>query len=150
MQGTGDWNTGWQQTVKTPFLAQTGKDFFFLPSVFADPSTFSSATVMDGELNWNGGWPTGSNAGATWWSDDRYLSALGDKAYMATVSPTFFTHYGANSWNKNWIFQSDDFLFAARWKTLVDNRHRFDSVEVLTWNGASVLRALTRTLGLAS
>jgi glucan endo-1,3-alpha-glucosidase len=39
-----------------------------------------------------------------------------------------------DSWNKNWIFKSDDFLFAKRWQTLVDNRDRFDSIEALTWN----------------
>jgi glucan endo-1,3-alpha-glucosidase len=96
LQGASDWNTGWMQNVKTPFLTQTGKDFFFIPSVFSDPSTFGSASVMDGELNWNGGWPSG-DSDATWSTDDRYLAALGSKAYMATVSPTFFTHYGANS-----------------------------------------------------
>lgn len=40
-------------------------------------------------------------------SDDQYVNGLssvvakGKKAYMATVSPWFFTHYGADSYNKN-------------------------------------------------
>lgn len=66
---------------------------FFVPSVFADPSTFAGAGVMDGELNWNGGWPSTDSA-STWSTDDTYISALGDKAYMAAVSPLFYTHYG--------------------------------------------------------
>ncbi len=40
-------------------------------------------------------------------SDDQYVNGLksvvaqGKKAYMATVSPWFFTHYGPDSFNKN-------------------------------------------------
>lgn len=55
------------------------------------------------QLNWNGGWPTG-DAEITFDRDETYLSALGDKAMMASVSTGFFTHYSKSSWNKNWIF----------------------------------------------
>lgn len=35
-------------------------------------------------------------------SDSSYLSALGSsKAYTATVSPLFYTHYGKSTWDKN-------------------------------------------------
>lgn len=87
--GVGDWNSGWQQAVKTP-LASTGNEIFFIPSVFTDPSTFSGVSVMDGELNWNSAWTSGDSLN-TWHSDDRYLAGLGSKAYMAAVAPGFFT-----------------------------------------------------------
>jgi hypothetical protein len=41
-----------KQVLKQPLLAATGKEMFFIPSVFSDPSTFESVAVMDGELNW--------------------------------------------------------------------------------------------------
>jgi hypothetical protein len=33
-------------------------------------------------------------------TDSSYISAIGSKAYIATVSPAFFTHYAPWSWNK--------------------------------------------------
>lgn len=57
--GSTDWDAGWAAAFKTP-LTEAGYDTFFMPSVFTDPSTFSAVDVMDGELNWNGGWPSGS------------------------------------------------------------------------------------------
>lgn len=103
---------------KTP-LQNAGIPIFFVPAVFVDTSTFGSASVMDGELNWNGGesyqlsvlrlgiivtesffpvislcsgWPTG-NSGIDFSRDNTYLSALGSRSqgYMATVSPSFYT-----------------------------------------------------------
>lgn len=65
------------------------------------------------------------------------MSALGGKAYMAAIAPAFYTHYGASSWNKNWQFRSDNWLYSYRWEQLIANRNRFDLVEALTWNGAS-------------
>lgn len=44
---------------------------------------------------------------------------------------------GVNSWNKNWNFRSDNWLYSYRWEQLIANRNRFDLVEALTWNGAS-------------
>lgn len=129
----GDWSNAWEQAFKTP-LASAGKAVFFLPSVFTDPSTFSSVSVMDGELNWSSGWPIGDSA-PSFDYDTTYINGLGSsKKYMAAVSPAFFTHYGQNSWNKNWIFQSDGFLYAKRWEILVQNRDKFDLIESLTWN----------------
>lgn len=45
---------------------------------------------MDGEFNWNSGWPMGSTPLDTS-SDERYMSALGSKGYMPAMSPSFFT-----------------------------------------------------------
>jgi glucan endo-1,3-alpha-glucosidase len=70
---------------------------------------------------------------------------------MASVSPWFFTvcpiylrcviltdlpqHYGPDSFNKNWIYRGDDWLYAERWELLVQHRSQVDLVEIVTWNG---------------
>ncbi|KAL7412808.1 glycoside hydrolase [Mrakia frigida] len=130
--GQGGWTAGWQTAFKD-VLSNAGTPVYFMPSVFTDPSTFGSASAMDGELNWNSGWPMGGDD-LDFSSDTTYMNALGSKGYMAAVSPVFFTHYGVNSWNKNWIFRSDNWLYASRWETLVANRDKFDLIEALTWN----------------
>lgn len=48
--GQGDWNKGFK-TIKDGVKAKMGKDMFFVPSVFADPSTFGKVDVMDGEVS---------------------------------------------------------------------------------------------------
>ncbi|OCF33259.1 hypothetical protein I316_05000 [Kwoniella heveanensis BCC8398] len=114
-------------------LTNAGVNIFFVPSVFSDPSTFASNTWMDGELNWNSGWPMGGSDLDTS-SDEKYIAALGDKEYMAAVSPFFFTHFPVSGWNKNWIYRSDNWLYATRWESLIAMRDKVKSVEILTWN----------------
>ncbi|TFK58573.1 glycoside hydrolase [Pluteus cervinus] len=53
---------------------------------------------------------------------------------MAAVSPWFFTHYGQDSYNKNFVFLSDQHLYAKRWESLISTRDQVDIVQVLTWN----------------
>ncbi|WWC66431.1 uncharacterized protein I206_100333 [Kwoniella pini CBS 10737] len=114
-------------------LSNAGVSIFFVPSIFSNPSTFSSNDWMDGELNWNSGWPMGS-ADIDTSSDTQYISALGDKEYWAAVSPFFFTHFSPATWNKNWLYRSDDWLYATRWEDLIAMRDQVKSVEILTWN----------------
>ncbi|KAF8645175.1 hypothetical protein AX16_008002 [Volvariella volvacea WC 439] len=61
-------------------------------------------------------------------------SGLGRKLYMAAVSPWFFTHYGQESFNKNFVFLSDQHLYVRRWESLIAHRDQFDVIQVLTWN----------------
>ncbi|KAG8902322.1 hypothetical protein FRB99_004630 [Tulasnella sp. 403] len=56
------------------------------------------------------------------------------KMYMASISPAFFTHYGPNTYNKNWLYVADDHLYSTRWETLINNRDQVDMVEIITWN----------------
>ncbi|WVQ71228.1 hypothetical protein IAR50_000753 [Cryptococcus sp. DSM 104548] len=121
------------QTDFVDALTSAGVDIFFIPSLFSDVSTFSSNTWMDGELNWNSGWPMGSTD-LTTSSDETYISALGDKVYAAAVSPFFYTHFGASSWNKNWLYRSDDWLYCTRWEQLISMRDTVKLAEILTWN----------------
>ena len=115
-------------------LSAAGVDIFFVPSVFSDISTFSSDSWMDGELNWNSAWPMSSTPLSESSTDASYISALGSKAYMPAISPFFFTHFGANSWNKNWLYMSDDWLYASRWEQVIAMRDEASMTEILTWN----------------
>ncbi|KAJ9112555.1 hypothetical protein QFC19_000572 [Naganishia cerealis] len=130
--GQGSVNDGWNNAF-IAILKASGIDIFFVPSVFSDPSTFSSATWMDGELNWNGGWPMDGND-ITTSSDTTYINALGSKEYMAAVSPAFFTHFPVTGWNKNWIYRGDDWLYSKRWEDVIAMRDKVKMVEILTWN----------------
>ncbi|KAJ9123152.1 hypothetical protein QFC22_001345 [Naganishia vaughanmartiniae] len=130
--GQGSVNDGWNNAF-IAILEAAGIDIFFVPSVFSDPSTFSSATWMDGELNWNGGWPMDGND-LTTSSDTKYINALGSKEYMAAISPAFFTHFPVNGWNKNWIYRGDDWLYSKRWEDVIGMRDQVKMVEILTWN----------------
>lgn len=106
------WNDGWETAFKQP-LKSAGFDVFFLPSIFTDPATFGGASALDGELNWNSGWPSAANdvsargpllrhprprrltlrvhlfssSQLDFSSDTHYMNALGSKAYMAAVRP---------------------------------------------------------------
>ncbi|RDB17844.1 Glucan endo-1,3-alpha-glucosidase agn1 [Hypsizygus marmoreus] len=181
--GQGSAPDGWKnEFTKHPDLA--GK-IYFVPSFFIDPAKFGDfRDVMDGDFNWNSGWPIqvttdfakqiiaskGQNLVASLASitsevstsriqsvlsqfigstdtDKQHLeqlSALGGgvtrrdgnskPAYMAAVSPWFFTHYSPETFNKNFVFLSDQHLYSRRWESLIAARDQFDIVQVLTWN----------------
>ncbi|KAJ7898691.1 glycoside hydrolase family 71 protein [Mycena olivaceomarginata] len=63
--------------------------------------------------------------------DHEYITDLGGKPYMMPVSPWFSTHYGGDTYNKNWIFYSD-WLYQSRWEQALQLQPQF--VEILTWN----------------
>lgn len=105
--GASSVNQGWINTIKTNLTST-----YFMPSFFVDPATFKNYPVMDGAFNvsscrcrvfpriqnwltnvrnqWNSGWPMG-NYDINFSSDQTYLNNLGNKSYMAAVSPWFFT-----------------------------------------------------------
>ncbi len=130
--GLGNTATGWMTLFKNALQA-VNRDVFFVPSLFSDPSTFGSDDWMDGELNWNSGWPTAAHDLDTS-SDVTYMNALGNKEYMPAISPAFFTHFPPSGWNKNWIYRSDDWLFATRWEQVIAMRDKVHFTEILTWN----------------
>lgn len=125
-------SNAWENLFVQPLL-NAGVAIFFMPSIFSDPSTFSSNNWMDGELNWNSGWPMGDYDVSTA-SDLQYMAALGSKEYMPAVSPFFYTHFGANSWNKNWLYRGDDWLYCTRWEQIIAMRNTVVMTEILTWN----------------
>lgn len=101
-------------------LTAKGISIYLAPSIFDDPSTFSgSNNWFDGHLGWDSAWPMGgSNLDGSF--DNQQMSALTPqgKGYIAGVSPCFFTHYSPSSWNKNWIYRSDNWLLATRMEML--------------------------------
>ncbi|KZP01429.1 glycoside hydrolase family 71 protein [Calocera viscosa TUFC12733] len=123
--GQADTNSGW--------LYFTSKaSMFFLPAFNNDPSIAASWSAVDGLFPWNSGWNYQPQNEAV--IDTSVISVLGGKPYMAAVSPHFFTHYGADSFNKNWVFPSDVFWYPNRWALVVSERDLFDLVEITTWN----------------
>ncbi|TFK49592.1 glycoside hydrolase family 71 protein [Heliocybe sulcata] len=56
------------------------------------------------------------------------------RAYMAAVSPWFFTHYSPQTYNKNFIYDGDWHLYPTRWQNLVSIRSQVDIVQIVTWN----------------
>ncbi|KAL7419434.1 hypothetical protein Q5752_006272 [Cryptotrichosporon argae] len=130
--GTGS-SDAWQ-TLFVDALADEGIDIYFVPSIFSDVSTFSANTWMDGELNWNSGWPMGDYDIDTDSTDATYQAALGSKSYMPAISPFFFTHFPASTYDKNWIYRSDDWLYCERWEAVIAMRESVQMTEILTWN----------------
>src|SRR5699024_7474469 len=54
------------------------------------------------------------------------------KAYMAPVSPWFFTHFGPEvSYSKNWVFPGGALIFD-RWQQVLSKG--FPMLEIVTWN----------------
>ncbi|KAF5381673.1 hypothetical protein D9615_005563 [Tricholomella constricta] len=105
----------------------------FVPSFFMDPAAFGGLQTIDGSFQWNSAWPMG-NSTTNFDADNIYLKNLGGRTYMAGVSPWFFTHYGPDTYNKNFIYRCDDWHFAARWEVLVKHRAEVDLAQVITWN----------------
>ena len=52
---------------------------------------------------------------------------------MAPANPQL-QHYGPETYNKNFIYSGDNWLFVERWEHLIANRAHVDMVEVLTWS----------------
>ncbi|WVQ95055.1 hypothetical protein IAU59_002147 [Kwoniella sp. CBS 9459] len=109
-------------------------DIYLMPALFSDISTFSKNTWMDGEFNWDSGWPMAGTA-LTTSSDQSYMNALNsNQTYMAAVSPAFFTYYSPQTYNKNWIYRGDDWLLARRMEQIISMRNQFDLAEIISWN----------------
>ncbi|KAG8854794.1 hypothetical protein FRB96_007323 [Tulasnella sp. 330] len=132
---------GWTQAVKTgPAAFTTPITTKFVPSFFSDPaSTYPGfmANFMDGAFPWNSGWPMG-DYDVSWTTPDtyplQYINEGTGQLYMAAVSPWFFTHYNASTWNKNWIYRGDDWLLVSRWEEVIANRNSVSMAEIITWN----------------
>ncbi|KAJ3504028.1 hypothetical protein NLJ89_g8158 [Agrocybe chaxingu] len=116
---------------------------YLIPSFFINPARYPNISAMDGAFNWNGGWPIQLHAGmsdseiknAKLDSDNIHLQNLtGGRTFMGAISPWFFTHYGPDSWNKNWIYRGDDWLFIKRWEQLISMRDRIDIAQIISWN----------------
>jgi glucan endo-1,3-alpha-glucosidase len=134
----GDVYTGWTNFRNT--LKGQSVYIYLVPAIFSATSTFAGVNSwMDAEFNWNSGWPVNTGSNLDFSGDQTYLNALNSagKGYMAALSPAFFTYYGPSSYNKDWIYRSDNWLLATRFESLIANRNKFDMVEIISWNGGS-------------
>ncbi|KAJ8593966.1 glycoside hydrolase [Rhizopogon salebrosus TDB-379] len=120
IDGMFNWNSGWPIQLTTSFVSSLG--------VLGDISSGQSSNATSALSQYIGSTTT----------DDAYISSLaamgGGQTYMAAVSPWFFTHYGPSTYNKNWIYLSDDHLYATRWESLIDIRDKVDIVQIISWN----------------
>lgn len=120
IDGMFNWNSAWPVQVTTSYASSI---LGAIGNILQNPSSaLNSLSSLVGSTT----------------PDQQYINALnamGDtKTYMAAVSPWFFTHYSPQTYNKNWIYLSDDHLYAKRWESLVQIRDQVDIVECLTWN----------------
>ncbi|KAI0279099.1 glycoside hydrolase family 71 protein [Russula aff. rugulosa BPL654] len=114
----------------------------FIPAFFIDPASYPGLTSIDGIFHWNGGWPFNLTSHSARKeiefpaldTDQPHIQNLRGRTFMAAVSPWFFTHYGPESWNKNWIYRGDDWLLVRRWEYLLAQRSAIDIVQVISWN----------------
>jgi hypothetical protein len=109
-----------------------GIDLFIAPNFHPGKNTDISG--VDGALSWSAWDSNGANRApdananiTTSQSDATYTSWLGSKAYIAPVSPWFFTNYAS----KAWVFPSN-LLWFRRWNEILALGPRF--VEIVTWN----------------
>ncbi|KAJ5873669.1 uncharacterized protein N7473_013228 [Penicillium subrubescens] len=114
-----------------------GQPVFFAPNFHPEMGT--NMDGVDGLLNWMA-WPNDGNNKApkpgrnvsVEQGDEAYIKALDGKAYIAPVSPWFFTHFGSEvPYSKNWVFPGD-LLWYDRWKRILAMGPRF--IEIVTWN----------------
>ncbi|KAJ3521152.1 hypothetical protein NM688_g9057 [Phlebia brevispora] len=132
IDGAFNFNSGWPISLTTDTANQ---------QLSADGESLSNTSPSDEEEITQILLP---NVGAIG-TDQQYVSGLGSvtsqaggpTAYMGAVSPWFFTHYGPDSYNKNWIYYADSHLYNTRWENIIANRDLFDLVEIVTWNDYS-------------
>ncbi|KAL3483274.1 alpha-1,3-glucanase/mutanase [Aspergillus germanicus] len=114
-----------------------GQPIFFAPNFHPERGT--DISQVDGLFNWAAWDSNGRNKApkpgelvTVQQGDETYLNALNGKAYIAPVSPWFFTHFGPEvSYSKNWVFPGD-LLWYDRWQEMLTLGPRF--IEIITWN----------------
>ncbi|CAM1502357.1 Fc.00g043410.m01.CDS01 [Cosmosporella sp. VM-42] len=111
--------------------ALPGQKITAIPMI-QDPNWIPVATTgLDGAFSWYAWATDGGNSVipgpmTTIW-DDRFLNNLGDKPYMAPVSPWFSTHFNT----KNWVFVCEE-QPAYRWEQMLVMQPEL--VEIISWN----------------
>ncbi|KAI5123869.1 hypothetical protein M0805_005686 [Coniferiporia weirii] len=127
MDGQFNWNSAWPISVTsssfTSILQKAGAVVGKLLPRTGSPLTTEIGSVVQ-------------NITSSLTSDQQYINALngiGNKLYMASVSPWFFTHYSPQTFDKNFIYLSDQ-LYPTRWQSIIAARDQIPMVEVITWN----------------
>ncbi|KAL7420747.1 hypothetical protein Q5752_004699 [Cryptotrichosporon argae] len=115
--------------------AGVGTQLYVVPDWDAS-ADYAADAALAGLFSWDA-WPNSDNApinaSMTTANDETYIAALGGKPYMAPISPWFFTHFGADSYDKNWLFKSET-LWKDRWDQILSMSADLQFVEIITWN----------------
>ncbi|KAI0822261.1 glycoside hydrolase [Trametes gibbosa] len=120
MDGDFNFNSGWPLTISAADAPQQ------LPGVNLNSVNAAGATALQRFI---GSFDT----------DNQHISQLASvqgsaRTYMAAVAPWFFTHFGADTFNKNFVFDGDEHLWVRRWENLIANRDKVSLIEIVTWN----------------
>ncbi|KAJ8118433.1 hypothetical protein OPT61_g577 [Boeremia exigua] len=116
--------------------AAAGTDLYLVPNLspYNTAKAASSVEDIDGAFSWSA-WdsnganraPSGDVKVTTSQGDTAYTSWLGGKAYMAPVSPWFFTNLPSKAWNF-----PGDLLWFNRWNEILALAPPM--IEIITWN----------------
>lgn len=123
---------GWESVIFAPLKAE-GIEVHFVPFFSSNVGELYAKDWVAGGLDWNSAWPKG-NTNILDSPKGDYVPALASKDYWAGVSPFFFTHFGADSFSKNWIYDSDEWLYCLRWEEIIAKRAEWKMAEIITWN----------------
>lgn len=139
--GQANVNAGWAY-----FRAQmTARNtpVYIMPSLFVD---LAQHNWYDGHFDWDNSWPKAGQDldGSRDVQAKAQMTARG-KGYMPGISPNFFTYYSPQTYNKNWIYRSDDWLMASRFEQIIQQRASHDMAELITWNGEFSLDSRSRS-----
>ena len=116
--------------------AAAGTELYLVPNLSPHntAAAISDVNDIDGAFNWMGWDSNGANrapsGGAnitTSQGDSAYTEWLGGKAYMAPVSPWFFTNLPSKAWNF-----PGDLLWFNRWNEILELAPPI--IEIVTWN----------------
>lgn len=125
-------NQAWETAVFKP-LEAAGINVYFVPFFSGQLDTLTSKWV-DAGLDWNSAWPMGNYDITSPSQPSEHVNKLATKGYMAAVSPFFYSHFGPDTFNKNWLYRSDDWLYCTRWEQIIKKRVVWTQTEILTWN----------------
>ncbi|KAI0077540.1 glycoside hydrolase [Panus rudis PR-1116 ss-1] len=126
--GASSSDEGWLNTVKSNVPAT-----YFIPNFNTDPQATGQLTSIDGNFDWVASWPL-TDTNVSFATDQAYIDLLGNRRYMAGVSPWFFTHYSPQTFNKNYVYNMDDWQFINRWEQLIQNRDKLAFAQIVSWN----------------
>ncbi|KAE9408722.1 glycoside hydrolase family 71 protein [Gymnopus androsaceus JB14] len=110
--------------VKERLSSAIQSPIHYVPSLFIDPELYSKMKSLDGAFNWNGSWPLHLDSDSP------------RREIECPVLETDMNHITKpqRTWNKNWIYRGDDWLFVRRWEQLIAMRDQIDIVQIISWN----------------
>lgn len=138
---------GWPGFLEILHARMSTKPMFW-PCFFMPPDNILAREYVDGVFAWNNAWPIFNGRVGITEEDITFINS--PKPYMAAVSPLFFTHYGTTgewAFSKNFIYRSDDLLYASRWAGLLSHQQQPNIIHVTSWNDYGESHNIAPVLG---